>query len=140
MDCFREEAVSKLKAIQAKWNEIGFVPFKEKAKVQNAFKKAMDEKFDALRGAVSSVRSRGGKLVSKVLSERDKMLQAFRTKEQEIATLQNNVGFFAKSKNAEAFIASINSQIEDAKKELEQLEAKIKEFDKQHSQEDEQQQ
>ncbi len=133
------DAFEALKAFQAKWNEIGFVPFKEKASVQAEFKQAMDDKFNALRGGASPRRgvARRGLSSSKPDSERDRLVQAFKKKEQEIATLANNVGFFAKSKNAEAFIAGINKQIEKAKKELADMEAKIREFDSQHSPADE---
>jgi hypothetical protein len=56
-------------------------------------------------------------------------------KEQDIATWENNMGFFSKSKNAEALLEDLNKKIEIAKEELAQLEEKIKEFDKQHEEE-----
>ena len=38
--------------------------------------------------------------------------------EQDIALLENNIGFFSKSKNADAMIAEINDKIAKAKQEL----------------------
>ena len=126
-----------LKAFQARWNEIGFVPFKEKEKVQRAFKAALDAQFDRLRGESRPARREGG-AKDPVRSERDKLVQEFLKKEQEIATWSNNIGFFAKSKNADALIADLNKQIDAAKEELAALEAKIKEFDQKHAEADEQ--
>lgn len=141
----RDENFAALKAFQTRWNEIGFVPFKEKAKVQAAFKKALDAQFDALRAAGAAERTGRrrfndsfSKAERKVLSEREKLVQAFKTKEQEIATWSNNMGFFAKSKNAEAILEDLNKKIDIAKQELADLEAKIKEFDTQHEEADEQ--
>jgi len=141
----RDENFAALKEFQTRWNAIGFVPFKEKAKVQAEFKKALDAQFDALRSSGAAERTgrrRFNDTVSKaerkVLSERDKLVQAFKTKEQEIATWSNNMGFFAKSKNAEAILNDLNKKIDIAKQELADLEAKIKEFDTNHSEADEQ--
>ena len=49
--------------------------------------------------------------------------------EQDIATWENNMGFFAKSKNAESLLAELSSKIEVAKQELADLEQKIKSLD-----------
>ena len=133
----RDETVTALKAFQARWNEIGFVPFKEKEKVQRAFKAALDAQFDRLRGEGRPAR-REAAAKDPVRSERDKLVQEFLKKEQEIATWSNNMGFFAKSKNADALLADLNKQIEAAKEELAALEAKIKEFDQKHAVVDEQ--
>lgn len=117
------------KNFQQRWNEIGFVPFKEKSKVQDAFKAALNETFAELKEAGV----RGGRSVRrKVESERDKLVAKFMKKEQEISTWENNLGFFSKSKNAEELLKDLNKKIDLAKAELAELEAKIKEFDKQH--------
>lgn len=126
----REEAVSALKAFQARFKEIGFVPFKEKDTINSAFKDAIEEQFAKLRGESRRPDKGSRRGSSKVFSEYDKMVQAFRKKEQEITTLENNIGFFAKSKNADAFINDIRKQIADAQAELAALEDKIKEYEK----------
>ena len=56
-------------------------------------------------------------------------------KEQDIATWENNMGFFSKSKNADALLEELNKKIDIARQELAELEEKIKEFDKQFDQE-----
>jgi hypothetical protein len=129
----REETVVALRAFQARWNEIGFVPFREKEKVQKAFKESMDAQYDRLRGESRPARRGGESVKDPVRAEREKLVQEYRQKEQEITTWSNNMGFFAKSKNAEALLADMNRQIDEAKAELAALEAKIKEFDQKHN-------
>jgi len=137
----KEDAQDELKAFRAKWDSIGFVPFKEKAKVQAQFQDAINSKFAGV------VESRGKRFAKKagdaiqkaersIRSEREKLVQTFVKKEQEIATWQNNMGFFSKSKNAEALLAELNKKIDEAKAELKDLENKIKEFDNQHNNEE----
>ena len=128
----RDEAREALRNFQARWNEIGFVPFKEKSRVQDAFRKAIDEKFAELREGGSRLVNR---IERAVRSERDKLVQKFVKKEQDIATWENNMGFFAKSKNAEPLLEDMRKKIEIAKQELAELEEKIKEFDREHEQE-----
>ena len=42
-------------------------------------------------------------------SERERLYNKVRQMEQDIALLENNIGFFAKSKNADAMIAEVRS-------------------------------
>ena len=128
----KEEAREALHEFQERWNAIGFVPFKEKARIQEAFRKAVNEKFGEFRETGSRY---AGKAERAVRSERDRLVQKFMKKEQEIATWENNMGFFAASKNADALLEELNKKIDIAKQELAKLEEEIKEFDRQHEQE-----
>ena len=128
----KDEAREALREFQERWNAIGFVPFKEKARIQDAFRKAIGEKFAEFRETGSRY---AGKAERAVRSERDRLVQKFMKKEQEIATWENNMGFFAASKNADALLEELHKKIEIAKQELAGLEEEIKEFDRQHEQE-----
>ena len=64
-------------------------------------------------------------------------MEAFKKKEQEIATWSNNMGFFSKTKNAEALLEELNKKIDIARQELADLENQIKEFDRQHEEDNE---
>jgi hypothetical protein len=97
---------------------IGFVPFKEKANVQAAFREAMQEKFPG--------RVRGGESRSRERSVKDTLIAQHRTLQQEIETYENNIGFFAASKNSEALIRQMESKIAAAKEELKKLEERIR--------------
>ena len=63
--------------------------------------------------------------------EREKLLLKYRKMEQDIATLENNMGFFARTKNADSMIADVKKKINIAREELARIEEKIKIIDNQ---------
>ena len=123
----KESAREAFKEFQERWNSIGFVPIKEKENIQAEYRNALNEKFAQFRESAGRFVSRAEKGFK---SERDRLVQKYLRKEQDIATWENNIGFFAKSKNAEALLVNLRKEIEQAKKDLAELEAQIKEYDK----------
>ena len=110
-----------MKNFQTRWQEIGFVPFKEKENIAQAYKSALQEKFPANdRGAR---RTRGGR---PQLSEKDRLIQKYNQLEQDIVTYENNIGFFSMSKNAEPLIKQMQGRIDAAKEELNALAEQIR--------------
>ena len=107
-----------LKEFQAKWNAIGFVPFKEKEKVAKAYKDAISKFPSPSRAPRRNAKPQ--------LSEREKLIQKYHSLQQDIATYENNIGFFSMSKNSEALIKQMQQRIEQAKAELETLAGQIK--------------
>ena len=107
-----------LKEFQAKWNAIGFVPFKEKEKVAKAYKEAISKFPSPSRAPRRNTKPQ--------LSEREKLIQKYHTLQQDIATYENNIGFFSMSKNSEALINQMQQRIDQAKAELETLSEQIK--------------
>lgn len=134
-----------LKDFQERWSEVGFVPLKDKERIQAAFRHALESKFGEIRNPehenklnrfrkhIQEVQS-SGKGDRIIRAERDKLLQRFRQMEADIAVWENNIGFFAKSKNADTLLADIEKKIIMAKEELAQLEEKIKLIDGQNEQ------
>ena len=129
-----------IKDFQRRWSQIGFVPIKQKEALQKEYKTIVDGMFGVLR---SSERDRsmnrfkervqnmkGGK---ELRSEREKLFNKVRQMEQDIATLENNIGFFSKSKNAEALIADVREKIERTKRDMQQVIEKIKLIDAQEN-------
>ena len=110
-----------MQEFQKRWNEIGFVPFKEKDKVAQAYKDAVHEKFPASGRAPR--RGRGGR---PQLSEKDRLIQKYHALEQDIVTYENNIGFFAMSKNSEPLIRQMEERIAQAKEELKALAEQVK--------------
>ncbi len=55
--------------------------------------------------------------------------------EQEIALLENNIGFFAKSKNAETLVADVRAKIDRAREEMAATIEKVKLIDRQAAEE-----
>ncbi|MBQ8544908.1 MAG: DUF349 domain-containing protein, partial [Alistipes sp.] len=117
----------KIKEFQRRWSEIGYVPIKQKDAVQKKYKEAVDAMFGVLRGSerdrsmnrfkerLQGMKSQSDK---RLRSERERLYNKVRQMEQDIALLENNIGFFSKSKNADAMIAEINDKIAKAKQEL----------------------
>lgn len=119
-----EEGASVQEARQnfaARWQEIGFVPFKEKDKIAKAYNDAMNAKFhDVPRGnRGASQRSGQGK------SEKDRLIQKYNKLQQDLDTYENNIGFFAMSKNSQPLIAQMQERIAEVKEELKDLESQI---------------
>ena len=138
----REDDITAMREFQNRWNAIGFVPFKDKEKIQKEFNAAMDahfadirsleseKKLNKFRRMVAEVRNSGkGERGLKI--EREKLVLKYKKMEQDIATLENNMGFFAKSKNADSMITDIQKKISFAKEELTRIEEKIKIIDNQ---------
>ena len=110
-----------MKAFQTRWNEIGFVPFKEKDKIAQAYKEAVQEKFP--HNGRNARRGRGGK---PQLTEKDRLIQKYHALEQDIVTYENNIGFFSMSKNSEPLIKQMQERIAQAKEELKSLAEQVK--------------
>ena len=132
----KDDNIAAMKSFLARWNDIGFVPFKEKERIQKEWNEAMEshfadirsleneKKFSKFRRMVTEFRTSGKDRALR--SEREKLLQKYRKTEQEIDTLENNIGFFAKSKNADTLVAEVRKKIEQQKEELLRIEEKIK--------------
>lgn len=137
----KDDNIAAMKSFLARWNDIGFVPFKEKERIQKEWNEAMEshfadirsleneKKFSKFRRMVTEFRTSGKDRALR--SEREKLLQKYRKIEQEIDTLENNIGFFAKSKNADTLVAEVRKKIEQQKEELLRIEEKIKIIDNQ---------
>ena len=109
-----------MQEFQKRWQEIGFVPFKEKDNIAKAYKEAM-AKFATAR---PQRKGRGGRQ----LSEQERLIQKYHQLEQDIVTYENNIGFFSMSKASEPLIRQMEQRIADAKAELEALAAQIREL------------
>ena len=129
-----------IKEFQRRWSEIGFVPIRNKEELQKQYKAALDKLFVVVRGAdreqqmnrfkdrVNSMRGNGEK---RLRSEREKLYNRVKQLEQEILTLENNIGFFSNSKGAEALIASVQEKIARAKREMADTIERVKLIDAQ---------
>ena len=114
-----ETDAAALADFQSRWNEIGFVPFREKDNVAKAYKEAVS------RFPSRSAR-RSGRPSRPQLSEKDRLIQRYHALEQDVVTYENNIGFFSMSKNAEPLIRQMQEKIEKSKEELRNLAAQIK--------------
>ena len=135
-----DENLRRLKDFQRRWTEIGHVPIKKKDEVQKKFRDAINRLFDDLKLDESkrnllkfrskmvtfSESSRGQ---NKMRLERDKYMTKLKQLENDLVLLDNNIGFFAKSKNAESLIEDVQRKIEQTKEKIEFLKNKIRVID-----------
>lgn len=129
-----------LKDFQRRWTEIGHVPFKKKDDTQNRFREAINVLYDELnineekrnllkfKSKMSSY-SESNRGQNKMRMEREKYMNKLKQLESDLVLLDNNIGFFAKSKNAESLIKDVKKKIEDSKQKIELLKEKIRVID-----------
>ena len=122
-----ESDVQAMQEFQKRWQEIGFVPFKEKDNVAKAYKEAIS-RFPSNR---PQRRTRGGRQ----LSEKEILIQKYNTLEQDIVTYENNIGFFSMSKSSEPLVKQMQERIAQAKVELAKLADQIRAISEAESQE-----
>lgn len=129
-----------LKEFQRRWTEIGHVPFKKKDELQNRFREAVNKLYDDLnideekrnllkfKNKMSSY-SESNRGQNKMRMEREKYMNKLKQLENDLVLLDNNIGFFAKSKNAESLIKDVKKKIEVTKQKIELLKEKIRVID-----------
>lgn len=129
-----------IKEFQRRWSEIGFVPIKQKDTIAKRYKEIVDKMFGELRGGehdrqmdrfkgkVASMKSSGDR---RLRFERERLYNKVKQLEADIALLENNIGFFSKSKNADAMIKDVHAKIERAKAEMEATIEKVNLIDNQ---------
>ncbi len=134
------ENLNKLKEFQRDWASIGFVPFESKDEIQTKYRQAINQKFDDLKidedkkdllkykTKLDSIHTRPN-YDYRMNQEREKFITRLKQLENDIVLWENNIGFFAKSKNAESMINEVHKKIHDAKTKIEVLAEKIKMID-----------
>ena len=142
-----DENLKTLKDFQRRWTEIGHVPIRKKDDIQKKFRDAINKLFDDLninetkrnllkfrtKMASFSESSRGQ---NKMRLERDKYMTRLKQLETDLVLLDNNIGFFAKSKNAESLIEDVKRKIEQTREKIEMLKDKIRVIDEMDSSEE----
>ena len=113
----------------ARWQSIGYVPFKEKDAVMKAYSDAMQTKFPDFnpRPSRRGQRFSGGSRMP--MTEKDRLVQQYNKLQQEVDTYENNIGFLSASKNSEPLIKQMQNRIDAAKLELKELEEKIRKIE-----------
>jgi hypothetical protein len=133
----KQEALAKLRALQQQFNEIGPVGIKERQNTYETFKKHMDAHYQALKleGQEKERVLFQAKLEGHLSSpDKLKLLQAERNDirkqidalQKEMLTLENNLGFFARSKGADQLRSDVQKKIDAAQEKIKGLRAKLK--------------
>jgi hypothetical protein len=135
-----QSAFERLKELQRKWTDIGFVPFNMKDEITNKYRNALNKEFDKLKigdedKSILKYKTKldnlktNPKASRKVRNERDKFFTKIKQLESDIVLWENNIGFFAKSTNADTMIKEVEEKIENAKRLIKTLEEKVRMID-----------
>lgn len=136
-DMPRNEAMPKVKELQAKWNSIGHVPFREKDKVYEEYRAVCDafynregDRGDRGMSRFEDVIKEIGSDQQKLYRERERVQRACEIKRNELKTYENNLGFLSsKSKAGDSMVREMERRIQRIKDDLAATEAKIKLID-----------
>ena len=130
-----QEVLATLRSYISEWNEIGFVPFREKDKIYKEYRSVVDQLFEVLNvdsnqrrldTFKTNLRDMGSMGESKLIREREKLMRAYEHLKSEIATYENNIGFLtAKNKKGSGVIRDMERKIESLKEEAALIEQKI---------------
>ncbi len=141
-----ENVEPQIRELQAEFNAIGFVPFKEKDKVRKRFFDVLNE---LLKKSGGKQKQSGGGGTSRNVEgmsyelqlqnwaqenggqqrlndEERKHQRDLKRIENEIATLENNMAFFKNSKTADTFKQSMEKQVEQLRSRMQEIQEKIK--------------
>ncbi|MCM1224314.1 MAG: DUF349 domain-containing protein, partial [Lachnospiraceae bacterium] len=138
IDASEDGAIDKLHELQDKWQEIGHVPFKEKDKINDAYRAAVNELRRTLN--VNESRARMDRFESnlsqmegdkaKLSRERERMARTLESRRIEIRTYENNLGFLtSKSKSGESMVSEFRRKIDRLKEEIASIEERIRMVD-----------
>jgi hypothetical protein len=133
----KDDALNELKAFTQEFNAAGHVPMKSKDAVYNRFKTIMDTHYGALKmeGAekdrvlfqaeLETIASSPNSY-RKFQSMRNDIRTQIEREKKEINLLENNLGFFSKSKGADALRLEVEKKIERANQKIDGMKRKLK--------------
>ncbi len=133
----RNENMEAIKAFQKRWIEIGYVPMKYKDAINKEYRELIDGFFDTMRKNQNEASTNEFREMmegwrddpnanDRVRRERNTLQTRIQKLRDEIAAMENNIGFFSNSKNSELMRAEYEKKINKAKEDLKVLEAKLK--------------
>ena len=136
----KNEVIDTIRELQKKWQATGFVPFKQKDEVNNEYKAELDRLYKAfdmkenrqrLKRFENDIKKFEGD-ESKLSKERDRLVRAIESRQAELKTIENNLGFFNfKSSAGNSMMKEFERKIEKIKEEIAQIQDKIKLLDEQ---------
>lgn len=137
LDGNRSEVMPTVKELQAKWQSIGHVPFREKDKVYDEYRAICDTLYNRLGRDNRNSNSRFEDVIKemgsdndKLYRERERILRSYEIKRNELKTYENNLGFLSsKSKAGDSMVREMERRIQRIKDDLAAIEQKIKLID-----------
>lgn len=129
-----QDTLDHLKSLQRSWSEIGLVPFENKEEVQKRYKTAIDAIFkkvniteiEKFKLRHPSQEENGLKIPNEIVrKEQSSLKHKLHELTNEVQVWENNIGFFAKSKNAESLKKEFEDKISKAKAEISALKKQL---------------
>ena len=110
-----DEQTKQLAALSKEWNEIGFVPFKEKDNLYKEYKQAVNALYEALHvnaneRKLANFRNNISKGGNSLQREREHLIRQYEAMKNEIATYENNIGFLSVSNKKGASLVDVMKQ------------------------------
>lgn len=134
-----KEDIERLKNIQRQWYEIGNVPYKDRQRIQDAFRQIINQLFDQLKGGRTDesdedfkqrleniLNNNSNSGIKEAKSELYNINNQIKKLQSDIQTWENNLSFFKASANAELLLQEYIKKIDNAKADLKFLEEKAK--------------
>ncbi|MBQ2807752.1 MAG: DUF349 domain-containing protein [Bacteroidaceae bacterium] len=127
-----DEQTKLISELTAKWNSIGFVPFKEKDKIYKEYKQVLNALYEKLHISanerkIANFRNNIGKGSGSLQRERDHLIRQYETLKNEIATYENNIGFLSVSnKKGASLVDVMHQKVEKLKQDAEVILKKIR--------------
>lgn len=128
-----DNLLQSIRELQAKWNEIGHVPFSKKEKMYRRYRKLCDKVYDTLHATAGkrrmdnfkrNVAEKGG---NELTRERNRLQNVLDAKKQDIQNYETNLTFFrSSSKKGNSIVADIEKKIERLKDDLKEITEKLK--------------
>ena len=128
-----DDLLKSVRELQARWNEIGHVPYSKKEKMYRRYRELCDKIYDTLHETAGrrrmdnfrkNVADKGG---SELTRERGRLQNALENKKQEIQIYETNLTFFrSSSKKGNSLVADIEKKVERLKEDLNEIVEKIK--------------
>ena len=133
----KKQAIEDLKGFSNEFNAIGHVPVAHKDAIYNGYKTALDKLYTALKLEGQEKEQvlfqarldtlQASPIASKLLDkEKMELRRQIDTIKQDISQYENNLGFFANSKGANAMKEEVERKIQNSKRKIEELTRKIK--------------
>lgn len=128
-----DNLLQSIRELQAKWNEIGHVPFSKKGKMYRRYRELCDKVYDTLHATAGkrrmdnfkrNVAEKGG---NELTRERNRLQNVLDAKKQDIQNYETNLTFFrSSSKKGNSIVADIEKKIERLKDDLKEITEKLK--------------
>ena len=130
LDAEDDVSIDQVKELQAQWNAVGHVPFKEKDNCYTQYRQVCDKLYERSRNARIQERTanRFQKIQESAGGDRQRMQRIYEQLQAEIRTYENNIGFLtASSKKGNSLVDQLQKKVDALKAELAIMAQKMKE-------------